>query len=92
MTGLRKWRKIAKAFILFFVAWEVIAAIVSLAILIFVAFQGGAPSPERLISVFGTLGLCGVVIWAIRDARGRGGRRPLERMETPVGTDRQALQ
>jgi hypothetical protein len=82
MTGLRMWRKIAKSFILFFVAWEVIATIVSLALLIFVAVRGVAPSPDSLISVFGTLGLYGVVIWAIRDARGRRCRRPLERVET----------
>ncbi|SIO67739.1 hypothetical protein SAMN05444166_8435 [Singulisphaera sp. GP187] len=82
MTTLRKWRSLAKTFILFFVAWEVVATIVSLALLIIIAVRGGAPSPDRLISVFGTLGLFGVVIWAIRDARERGRRRPLERAAT----------
>jgi hypothetical protein len=82
MTGLRKWRKIAKSFILFFFAWEVAATLASLALLMFVTVRGGAPSPDSLISVLGTLGLYGVVIWAIWDARWRRRRRPLERVAT----------
>jgi len=82
MTGLRKWRKIAESFILFFIAWEVAVTIVGLALLIFVTARGGTPSPNSLISVLGTLGFYGVLIWAIRDAQGRRRRRPVERVAT----------
>jgi len=82
MTGLQMWREIAKNFILFFIAWEVAVTIVSLALLIFVTVRGGSPSLNILISVLGTLGFYGVLIWAIRDARGRSHRRPLGRVAT----------
>jgi hypothetical protein len=77
------WRKIAKRLIIFFFAWEVAAAIVSLVLLIFVTVQvGDAPSPESLESIVGTLGLSVVVIWSIWDARRRRRRQPLK----PVAT------
>jgi hypothetical protein len=83
MTGLRRWRKIAKRLIIFCFAWEVVATIVSLVLLMLVTVQGGgAPSPDHLITVVGTLGLYGVVIWAIWDARRRRRRQPLKRMAT----------
>jgi len=80
MTGLRRWRKIAKSLIFVSFAWEIAATIVSLVLLILVTVRGGAPSLDSLISVVGTLGLYGVVIWAIGDARRRRCRRPLERV------------
>ena len=76
MTGLRKWRKIAENFILFFIAWEVAVTIVSLALLMFVTVRGGTPSPDSLISVLGTLGFYGVLIWAIRDVQGEDAADP----------------
>ncbi len=82
MTGLRKWRMIAKSFVTISIACDAAVAIVSLVLIILVMVQGGTPSPDSLISVVGALGFYGVVIWAIRDARRRGRPRPLE----PVAT------
>ena len=82
MTGLQRWRKVAKSLTIFSFAWEAAATIVGLVFLILVAVQGGAPSPDRLIPVVGTLGICGVVIWAIRDARRRSRQQPPERVAT----------
>jgi hypothetical protein len=82
MTGLRQWRKIAKSLIIFSFACEAVVAIVSLMLLILIMIQGGAPSPDSLIYVVGTLGLYGVVIWAIWDAQRRRRRRPRERVAT----------
>lgn len=76
MTGLRKWRKISKSLVLCFFAWDVAATIVSLALLIFITIRGGSPSPDALISVFGTLGIYGIVIWAVRDAQRRRHQYP----------------
>jgi hypothetical protein len=82
MTGLRWWRKIAKRLIIFCFAWDVAATIVGLVLLILVTVQGGAPSPDNLITVVGTLGLYGVLIWAVWDARERRRRQPLKRVAT----------
>jgi hypothetical protein len=83
MTGLRRWRKVSKSLILFSFTWEAAVAIVSLVLLILVSVQGGgAPSSDRLIPVVGTLGICGVVIWAIWDARRRRRRQHPERAAT----------
>jgi hypothetical protein len=83
MTGLRRWRKIAKILIIFSFAEEIAVTVVSLVLFILVAVQGGgAPSPDSLISVVGTLGFYGIVIWAIRDARRRRRRRPLKVVAT----------
>lgn len=82
MTNLRKWRTFAKDLIVLAFAWEVVATIVSLAFLIYVTVQGGALSPERLISVVGALGLYGVVICAILNARSRRRHRTLDRTST----------
>jgi hypothetical protein len=86
MTGLRKWRNIAKSFILFMVALEVAATIAGLAVFIFVTVRGGASDPDRLISALGTLGLIGVVMWAVRDARGRRRRRLVNGPESLRGS------
>jgi hypothetical protein len=83
MTGLRRWRKIANMLIIFSFAEEIAVTIVSLVLFILVAVQGGgAPSPDDLEPVVGTLGICGVVIWAIWDARRRRRRRPLKGVAT----------
>lgn len=71
MTGMRTWRKIVKSSVLLFFGWEIATTLVGLAVLILVAIRGGTPSTESLISIAGTFGLYGFVIWAIRDARGR---------------------
>jgi hypothetical protein len=58
MTGLRPCRKIAKRLIIFSFAWEVAVTIEGLVLLIHVTVHGsGAPSPDSLITVVGTLGL-----------------------------------
>jgi len=83
MSGLRRWRRIAKGFIIFSVTWEAAVALVSLALFMFLAFRdGAAPSPDGLMPVIGTLGFSGIVILAIRDARGRGRRRHPDRVAT----------
>jgi hypothetical protein len=76
MTGLRRWRKVAKGLIIFSFTWEAAVTIVSLALLILLVVQGGGvPSSDLLIPVVGTLGIFGVVIWAIWDTRGRKRRQ-----------------
>jgi hypothetical protein len=83
MTGLRRWRKIAKWLIIFSCAESIAVTIVSLILFILVAAQGGgAPSPDDQEAVVGTLGICGVVIWAIWDAGRRRHRQPLKRVAT----------
>lgn len=83
MSMLRTWRKIARRLIIFCIAWEVAVNIVGIVLVILVTIQGGgAPSPDRLISIVGTLGLYGIVIWAIGDARRRRRRLSLK----PVAT------
>lgn len=71
MTWLRTWRRFAKSLIVFFLAWDVAAAVIGLAVLVFILIQGGAPSPDHMISVLGTLGVYGIIIWAVWDARKR---------------------
>jgi hypothetical protein len=78
MTGMRTWRKTAKSLIIVSIAWDVAAAIAGVVLLILVMVQGGAPSPDSLISVVGELGLLGLVVWAICDARRWRRRRPVE--------------
>lgn len=71
MTGMKTWRKIVKSSVLLFFGWEIATTLVGLVVLILVAIRGGTPSTEGLVSIAGTVGLYGVVIWAIRDARRR---------------------
>jgi 4-amino-4-deoxy-L-arabinose transferase-like glycosyltransferase len=83
MTGLRRWRKVAKSLVILSFTWEAAVTIVSLVLFILVSVRGGgAPSSDRLIPVVGTLGICGVVIWAIWDARRRRRRQHPERLAT----------
>ena len=83
MTGLQRWRKIAKSLIVISLTWEVAATIVSLVLLMLVMVQGGeAPSSERLIPLVGTIGIIGVVTWAIWHARKR--RQDPEPLATAV--------
>jgi len=83
MTGLRRWQRIARCLIIFSLTWEAAVTIVSLVVLILVAVQGGpAASSDRLLSVAGTFGVSGVVIWAIWDARRRGRRQRLQWVAT----------
>jgi Flp pilus assembly protein TadB len=82
MTGLRRWQRIGKGLIILSLTWEAAATIVSLVLLVVVAVQGGVVSSDRLISVVGTLGICGVVIWANWEGRRRRHRQHLE----PVAT------
>ena len=80
---LRSWRKLARRLIILASTWEAVGAIVSLVLLVLATIQGGrAPSADSLISVVGTLGLAGVVIWAISDARRHNRRRPPEQVAT----------
>jgi hypothetical protein len=79
MTRLRRWRKLAKGLIVVCVAWDVAFTLGALVLVILVAVRGrGALSSERVISIVGSLGLYGIVIWAIRDARARRRRQPLK--------------
>jgi hypothetical protein len=81
MTGLRTWQKIARSLVIAWFVCEVAATIGSLVLLVLVMVQGdGGPSLDRLISIIGTLGLYGVVIWAIWDARRWRRRPPLKRV------------
>ena len=81
MTGLRRWRKVAKNLIILSLTWEAAAAIASLIFLTLAVVIGGeAPSADRVIEVVGTLGMVGVVSWAIGDAWRRTRRQPLERV------------
>jgi hypothetical protein len=82
MTGLQRWRRIARSLVIISFTWEAVVAIASL-VLFLVAVRGGvAPPLDRLIPVVATLGIFGVMAWAIRDARRRRNRRPPE----PVAT------
>jgi hypothetical protein len=82
MTGLRRWRKISQGLVIFSFTWEAAVAIVSLLLILVAVLGGVVPSSDRLIPVVGTLGICGVVIWAIRDARRRRRRQHPERVAT----------
>ncbi len=81
MTGLRKWRKFARSFIVFSIAGEVIFTIAGLVFLILLAVRGSVvPSADDLVNVVGTLALFAVVSWAIWDARRRTRRQPSPRV------------
>ena len=79
MTSLSRWRKHSKDLIILGFVWEIMGAIFGLVVLIFaVVGVGPATTLDRVVSVAGTLGLSGVVVWAIHDARRRRRRSLLK--------------
>ena len=79
MTGLQRWRKVARGLIIFSFGWEAAVAIVRLVLLVLVVAQGGALSADRLMPILETFGTFGVVMLAIRDARRRRRQQPPRR-------------
>ena len=84
MTSLRGWRALARNLILLGCAWEVVGAVAALIVVILaVVGIGSGPTVERLVSAVGTLGLAGVVGWAIVAARRRTTARLARRALCP---------
>jgi hypothetical protein len=79
MTSMRVWRKIVKGSVLLCVGGEIATTLVGLAVLILIVIRGGTPATDSLISIAGAIGVYGVLIWAIRNARMRS------RLHSPGG-------